>query len=213
MLGSKGFVGELLHIDLPEVSPMAAPDPKFKSNQWSCNSLADGNKSLLTIKQEVAERKAQLQAHFTSWLGLGIYNTSFIHHHSQKQFFVNRFHFFKAHTGSWNTKLYNMNIAILEMIAGFNKHHAFISIYRSIYIYIHIALSIDINKHITFWKLIHERTTSCPNKWMPATGRPWNAIWNPWRREWWLIWNVYLCLYSRHFKRKICCMRKGIKYI
>ena len=66
MLGSKGFVGELLHIDLPEVSPMAAPDPKFKSNQWSCNSLADGNKSLLTIKQEVAERKAQLQAHFTS---------------------------------------------------------------------------------------------------------------------------------------------------
>ena len=66
MLGPKGFVGGRSSYRFAIVSPMAAPDQRFKSNQWSCNSLAAGNKGLLAIKQEVAERRAQLEAHSTN---------------------------------------------------------------------------------------------------------------------------------------------------
>ena len=55
------FVGNIRGILLI----MAAP---IKSNQWSCGSLATGNRNLLEIKKEMAERRAQLEAQIKLFL-------------------------------------------------------------------------------------------------------------------------------------------------
>jgi hypothetical protein len=42
---------------------MAGATDGLKSNQWSCDSLAVGNKNILAIKREMDVRRAELEAH------------------------------------------------------------------------------------------------------------------------------------------------------
>ena len=55
---------EVYHDSLRTVCAIMADAPRvLKSNQWSCDSLAVGNKNLLAIKREVDARRAELEAH------------------------------------------------------------------------------------------------------------------------------------------------------
>ena len=54
----------MYHDSLQTVCAIMADAPRvLKSNQWSCDSLAVGNKNLLAIKREVDARRAELEAH------------------------------------------------------------------------------------------------------------------------------------------------------